>query len=66
MELMGAIAGLESLKKPCNVTLYSDSQYLVNAINQNWVQKWKENNWLRDIKRKYPLKTLTFGKGSCY
>lgn len=62
MELMGAIAGLESLKKPCNVTLYSDSQYLVNAINQNWVQKWKENNWLRDIKKKIPAKNIDLWK----
>ena len=37
MELMAAIAGLEALKTPCDVTLYSDSKYLVDAFNQNWI-----------------------------
>ena len=37
MELLGCIVGLEALKRPCTVTVYSDSQYLVNAFNQNWV-----------------------------
>ena len=37
MELMAAIAGLEALKAPCNVTLYSDSKYLVDAFRQKWI-----------------------------
>ncbi len=45
MELMGAIAGLEQLKRPCEVELYSDSQYLVNAFNQHWIDNWKRKNW---------------------
>ncbi len=45
MELMAAIKALEALKEPCDVDLYSDSSYLVNAINQEWLKKWTSNNW---------------------
>jgi ribonuclease HI len=45
MELQGAISGLLSLKEPCAVTLYSDSQYLVNSIEKGWAKKWRENGW---------------------
>ena len=45
MEMMAAIIALEKLKEPCIVTLYSDSAYLVNAINQGWLKNWKSNNW---------------------
>lgn len=45
MELMAAITGLSALREPCEVTLYSDSQYLVNAIRQGWVTKWQKNGW---------------------
>ena len=47
MELMAVIKGLEALKQPCRVTLYSDSQYVINAINKGWVNKWRTNNWFR-------------------
>ena len=47
MELMAAIAGLEALKTPCNVTLYSDSKYLVDAFNQNWIDGWIRKGWKR-------------------
>ncbi len=45
MELIAAIEGLKALKMPCNVTLYSDSQYLVNAINKGWLEGWKKKGW---------------------
>ena len=45
MELVAAIEGLNALKMPCNVTLYSDSQYLVNAINKGWLEGWKKKGW---------------------
>lgn len=45
MELMAAIVSLECLKEPCDVTLYSDSAYLVNAYNQKWIEGWKKNGW---------------------
>jgi ribonuclease HI len=45
MEIFAAIAGLELLKQPCKVTLYSDSQYLVNAMAEGWMVNWKKKKW---------------------
>ena len=45
MELMAAIAGMEALKEPCEITLTSDSKYLVDAINQGWLDSWKARGW---------------------
>ena len=45
MELRAAIEGLKVLTKPCEVTLYSDSAYLVNAYLNKWVDGWKRNGW---------------------
>lgn len=47
MELMAAIAGLEVLNRPCEVTLYSDSKYLTDAFNQHWIDNWVKNGWRR-------------------
>jgi ribonuclease HI len=44
MELMAAISALEALKKPCEVELYTDSQYLRNGI-MTWINTWKRNGW---------------------
>ena len=52
MEIMAAIVGLEALKFRCSVTLYSDSKYLVEAMNENWVQRWKANGWFRNKKER--------------
>jgi ribonuclease HI len=46
MELMAAIGGLEALKRPCLVKLHSDSAYLVNAFQREWLDKWQRNGWL--------------------
>ena len=46
MELMAAIAGLEALNRPCEVFLYSDSKYLVDAFNQNWIEGWQRKGWI--------------------
>lgn len=51
MELMGAIEGLRALKEPCKVDLYSDSAYLVNALNEGWLERWRKNNWLTASKK---------------
>ena len=48
MEMYAMIAGLESLAEPHRVTIYSDSQYLVNSVNKGWVYRWKANNWMRN------------------
>ena len=50
MELTAAIKGLELLNQPCDVELYSDSQYLINSITKGWVEKWKSNGWMRNKK----------------
>jgi len=47
MEIFAAIAGLEMLKQPCKVTLFSDSQYLVKAMTEGWVAAWKRKGWWR-------------------
>nr|WP_314463283.1 ribonuclease HI [uncultured Clostridium sp.] len=47
MELMAAIAGLEALTRPCQVELYSDSKYLIDAFNQHWIDNWVKNDWKR-------------------
>jgi len=50
MEIMGVIVGLEALKHHCEVALYSDSRYVVDAIEKGWVARWKQNNWMRNKK----------------
>ncbi|MEI6947259.1 ribonuclease HI [Paraflavisolibacter sp. H34] len=53
MELMGVIAALEALKKPgLNVTVYSDSQYIVKALNEGWLNKWMATNFAGGKKNK--------------
>jgi ribonuclease HI len=47
MEIMGAIAALEALREACEVTIITDSQYLVNAIEKRWVFVWKSRGWRR-------------------
>src|SRR5262245_2544963 len=48
MELLAAIAGLEALKKPCSVELYSDSKYVVNGIAEGWAVRWRSRGWRRE------------------
>lgn len=45
MELMAAIEGLKALKEPCEVTLYSDSKYLVDSIEKKWIESWQKKGW---------------------
>ena len=51
MELMAAIAGLGALTRPCQVELYSDSKYLVDAFNQHWIDSWVKKNWVNSQKK---------------
>ena len=51
MELMAAIDSLGLLKEPCNVELYSDSKYLTDAINKNWLSGWVKNGWRKSDKK---------------
>ncbi len=47
MELMAVIAGLSALNRPCEVEIYSDSKYLVDAFNQHWIDGWLKKGWKR-------------------
>ena len=51
MELVAVIEGLAALKEPCIVNLYSDSQYVINAINENWLSAWQESGWKNASKK---------------
>jgi ribonuclease HI len=52
MEMLAAIEGLRALNDRCAVTLYSDSQYLINAIQRGWAVRWRANGWMRNKKEK--------------
>ncbi len=56
MELMAAIRGLEALNRPCEVKLYSDSKYLVDAFNQHWIDNWQKKGWKKSDKK--PVKNI--------
>jgi len=51
MELTAAIVALNALKEPCQVELYSDSAYLVNAFVQKWLVNWQKRNWVKSDKK---------------
>ncbi|MBN2244160.1 MAG: ribonuclease HI [Acidobacteria bacterium] len=52
MEILAAVKGLEALKEPCRVTVYSDSQYVVHAMEKGWAQRWRSGGWRRNRKEK--------------
>lgn len=51
MELTAVIKALEALKEPCDVTLTSDSKYVIDAIQKRWVYSWKSNGWRKADKK---------------
>ncbi len=48
MEILAAIKALEALNRPCQVTLHSDSRYVVDAIAKGWARKWRAKGWMRN------------------
>ena len=56
MELLAAILALDALTESCQVTLYSDSRYLVDAVTKNWLWSWKQRNWIKADKT--PVKNV--------
>lgn len=46
MELLAAIVGLESLRYPCKVTLWTDSKYLADSVNLGWAKRWRSKGWI--------------------
>ncbi|KUO66800.1 MAG: RNase H [Gracilibacter sp. BRH_c7a] len=51
MELLAAVKSLQALKEPCQVELFSDSAYLINAFEQKWYERWQRNGWLNAQKK---------------
>ncbi len=51
MELMAAISALEMLKEPCEITLHSDSKYVVDAMVKGWLKGWKKRGWLKSDRK---------------
>lgn len=60
MELMAVIAGLEALNRPCEIELYSDSKYVVDAFNQHWIEGWLKKGWKRG--KNEPVKNVDLWK----
>ncbi len=58
MELLGVIVALEALTRPCEVEVFSDSQYVVNAFKQHWVEGWLKRNWKTASKQPVKNKDL--------
>ncbi len=51
MELTGVIRGLEALKEPCIVELYSDSKYVIDALTKGWAKGWRARGWVKADKK---------------
>ncbi len=47
MELTAVIEALRALNQPCHISLYSDSKYVIDALEKGWVYSWKRNNWIK-------------------
>jgi ribonuclease HI len=60
MELTAAVMALKQLKEPCQVKLYSDSAYLINAFQQHWLKNWQRNGWKNS--RKEPVENQDLWK----
>ena len=51
MELTGVIRALEALKEPCTVELYSDSKYVLDALQKGWAVSWRKKGWIKSDKK---------------
>lgn len=51
MELMGVISALEALKEPCEVELFSDSKYVIDALSKGWAWGWRKKGWIKSDKK---------------
>ena len=60
MELRAVIAGLEELRCPCDVEIFSDSKYVTDAFNQHWIDGWLKKNWKRG--KNEPVKNVDLWK----
>lgn len=60
MELFSVISGLKELKQSCNVNIYTDSQYVADAFNKDWINNWQANDW--KTKNKEEVKNIDLWK----
>lgn len=51
MELTGVISALQALKEPCIVELYSDSKYVIDALEKGWAVSWRKRGWIKSDKK---------------
>ncbi len=51
MEMMAVICGLQALKQPCKVELYSDSRYVIDSIEKGWARSWRAKGWVKADKK---------------
>lgn len=51
MELTGVISALQALKEPCHVELYSDSKYVIDALEKGWARSWQKKGWIKSDKK---------------
>ena len=58
MEITAVIEGLKKLKEPCDVTIYTDSAYTMNAFDLGWLENWQQNNWRNAQKKEVLNKDL--------
>lgn len=58
MELLGAIRALKELKRPCEVVLHIDSQYVMNGFDKGWLKEWKKKNWKNSANKPVKNKEL--------
>lgn len=52
MEMTAVIEALSKLKESCEVTVYSDSKYVIDAVTKGWAKSWQKNNWVKSDKKK--------------
>ncbi len=58
MELTAVIKGLEALKEPCRIELFSDSKYVIDSLEKGWAEKWKKMGWVKSNKSPTPNQDL--------
>lgn len=56
MEMMAVLKGLEIIKEPCDIEIYSDSAYVVNSVEKGWLFNWKKKDWIKSDKK--PVKNI--------
>lgn len=56
MEMTAVLKGLEVIKEPCDIEIYSDSTYVVDSVEKGWLFNWAKNNWIKSDKK--PVKNV--------